>query len=125
MKRVTLVWKYGEEAICPECKHNNACLYTGQVGSAFIYECRDCHAIFAADHSMPAEEKGTDPKLGRKILERSGILVTRTLGKTCSKCGSFNIEHMNYEEMQESNKNAQNPWERKEYICRDCGAFWG
>ncbi len=121
MKHVQLKWNQGEEAICPECHHQNACLNTGSIGKAMIYECRDCHEIYVVDNGLPSETI----EIGKKLVIRDAITVKRSLGKTCSGCGSFNIRHLNFEEMRELNKNAKQPWERKEYICSDCDKLWG
>lgn len=120
MKHVQLKWRRGEEAICPECHRYNACLHTGNIGQTTIYECRDCHTIFATDNAAcPGSEDH------EKNMVQDAIIVTRTLGKTCSGCRSFNIQDVTYEERQLINKEAKNPWDRKEHICRDCGKLWG
>ena len=59
-----MVWKYGEEAICPKCGHNNACLYS----SKDTYVCRDCGRVFVVFGEL--EDMGVDPLLGRKIVQR-------------------------------------------------------
>lgn len=40
-----LVWKGNDEAVCPACKHNNACLATFKQRKT-LYECRDCKRVF-------------------------------------------------------------------------------
>ena len=58
-----LIWKYGEEAICPACHHRNACLW-----SAGIYTCRDCRAAFVS--TGPAKIVGLDPTMHRPVVSR-------------------------------------------------------
>lgn len=120
MKHVQLKWNHGEEAICPECGNRNACLHTGNIGNATIYECRDCHKIFVVDNSKCPGHVDHD-----KNMTQDAIVVTRTLGKNCYKCGSFNIVRRDYKAIADSRLNAKNPWEVKELVCNDCGQLWG
>jgi hypothetical protein len=91
---VDLVWKHGEEAICPVCDSRNACLHTGSIGKATTYECRDCHTIFLVDMGIPAEDLGELPPLNRKAAKRTARVVARSLGKTCYVCNSFDMKSM-------------------------------
>lgn len=76
-----LKWEEGEEAICPNCQHRNAMLNTGWIGEVAFLECRDCHLIVAY-------------KAGAKRLTGlvDGRVIMRSLGKNCSRCGSFNLK---------------------------------
>lgn len=64
-----LIWKYGEEAICPACRHGNACLWE----SNGVYRCRDC----ARGWRITGERKvvGKDAVLGRNIVEAECVEV--------------------------------------------------
>ncbi len=64
-----LIWKYGEEAICPNCGSGNACIG----GPTNAYKCRDCHVTFAVVGQY--KQVGTDPILGRKIVEAECVVV--------------------------------------------------
>lgn len=66
-----LVWKYGEEAICPSCGHQNACLYHGPE----TYQCRDCKKVFQVTEKPM--RTGTDLLLGRGIFEAECKEVTK------------------------------------------------
>lgn len=116
-KWVVLVWKGSDEAVCPECGRNNACLHTSHIGNTQIYECRDCHKIYAVDNSMAYRE------VNGQVTERDAIIIERTLGKTCSGCKSFNIRYTTREEM----KTMKSPFFDRpaEHICNDCGKIWG
>lgn len=98
---VTLV--HGEEMPCPICKGRNALLWTATIGSAALYECRDCHQMFG----VASEELRTP---GPTIYVR---LVMRSLGKRCESedgCGSFGIVWSKDKDM---------------YVCNRCGRGWG
>lgn len=63
-----LVWKYGHEAVCPSCGHQNACLYDGRTTEGEEkYKCRDCGKVYAM-LTKPVEV-GKDYILGRGIFE--------------------------------------------------------
>ena len=64
-----LVWKYGEEAVCPKCGHNNACLGNG----SNVYTCRDCKTKFAVVGQF--KTIGKDAILGRKIVEAECVMI--------------------------------------------------
>ena len=69
-EQLKLVWKYGEEAICPACQHNNACLYSGGRavdGVGTTYTCRDCRRTWRT--TGPTTIVGKDSVLGRNIGE--------------------------------------------------------
>lgn len=71
--QVALTQHHGEEPVCPRCERRNALIMTTQVGAVVIRECRDCHLIVGCIRHNPLEAK----------------IITRSLGKTCSHCGSF------------------------------------
>ncbi len=83
--RVDMIWNRGEEAICPACHHRNAMLYTGKIDSHSIYECRDCHLIVVVTLE-DAQRRRND------IREVEGTVIARSLGKSCSRCGSFEMK---------------------------------
>lgn len=69
-----LIWKYGHEAICPSCGHQNACLYDGLINGDATYRCRDCKKLFRK--TGPEVTVGKDDILGRPIVEAPCILTT-------------------------------------------------
>ena len=97
---VKLVWKYGEEAICPCCQHRNACLQTMSRGHVNIYECRDCHTLFMTHSEDPVRIIGVDGVLQRRIGEQDAKVIGRSLGKDCSECKSFDLQELGYDARQ-------------------------
>lgn len=71
-----LIWKYGHEAVCPSCGHQNACLYDGRtLEGEEKYKCRDCGKVYA--QTTKAVEVGKDTILGRGIFEAECKEVTK------------------------------------------------
>jgi DNA-directed RNA polymerase subunit RPC12/RpoP len=81
-------------------------LYTGHLDGVQFYECRDCHVIVA----VGAQDPNTPG-------QRFGRIISRSLGKTCSNCGSFEITWQA--------QAPSHPTRESGYRCNDCGVFWG
>lgn len=62
-----LVWRYGDEAVCPGCGNNNACLG----GRDDVYTCRDCGRHWRAFGATRITERCTTGSLaGRVVAEQ-------------------------------------------------------
>jgi hypothetical protein len=121
-QHVTLVWRDGEEAICSACGNHNACLHTGNIGKATLYECRDCHTMYVVDTGMQHKDLGPQGPLNRPAVERTGIVAGRRLGKQCSECSSFEMKELTHVERQEHARVDRLDWNlAPTHQCQECG----